>query len=114
MTKDNEIKIGDIFVSTWGYDQTNVDFYQVIARTAKMVTVRRINATRKEAHSMGNYVMPIKDNFLESGSRYDEEYGKAKRYKIQVHYDNEPCFRVASYAFARRWKGETHTETYTG
>lgn len=23
------VKVGDVFKSTWGYDQTNVDFYQV-------------------------------------------------------------------------------------
>lgn len=110
----DEIKIGDIFVSTWGYDQTNVDFYQVIARTAKMVTVRRIAASRKEAHCMGNYVMPIKDAFLDDDSNYSRVYGGPKKYKIQVAYDGKPMLRIKSYAIAKPWDGTKQTETYTG
>lgn len=29
------IKVGDIFVSSWGYEQTNVDFYQVVKLVGK-------------------------------------------------------------------------------
>lgn len=34
--------VGDIIYDSWGYDQTNIDFYQVVAVTAKFVTVRPI------------------------------------------------------------------------
>ena len=33
------MKQGDIFVSSWGYDQTNVDFYEVVKVAAKTVTL---------------------------------------------------------------------------
>jgi hypothetical protein len=32
-----QIEIGAILVSSWGYEQTNVDFYVVVEMTAKMV-----------------------------------------------------------------------------
>ena len=39
----NNVKVGDIFVDSWGYEQTQVDFYEVVAKpTAKTVVVRPI------------------------------------------------------------------------
>jgi len=35
-------KPGDIFRRSWGYEQTNIDYYEVIATTDKTVTVREI------------------------------------------------------------------------
>ena len=37
-----EIKVGDVWSSSWGYDQTNVDFYKVIKKTNKMIWLRKI------------------------------------------------------------------------
>ena len=31
------MKQGDVFVSSWGYEQTNVDFYEVVRTTAKYI-----------------------------------------------------------------------------
>ncbi|MBW3636659.1 MAG: hypothetical protein KY445_09385, partial [Armatimonadetes bacterium] len=39
----SEFKAGDILQHSWGYEQTNVDFYQVLSVTAKFLTVRRIS-----------------------------------------------------------------------
>jgi hypothetical protein len=39
---DRAPRVGDILVRTWGYDQTNVDFYQVLAVTARSVRIRPI------------------------------------------------------------------------
>ena len=36
-------KVGDILSSTWGYSMQIVDFYQVIAVTPKMITVKEIS-----------------------------------------------------------------------
>lgn len=39
------VSVGDIFVSVWGYEQTNVSFYQVIeTKGKKTVVVRRIKS----------------------------------------------------------------------
>lgn len=35
----HDVKVGDVFKSSWGYDQTNIDFYEVIAVSGKSVTV---------------------------------------------------------------------------
>lgn len=33
--------VGDILYSSWGYDQTNIDFYEVVRRTEKSVWLRK-------------------------------------------------------------------------
>ena len=37
------VNVGDIFVCEWGYNQTNVDFYQVTRKTKKTIAMRAIH-----------------------------------------------------------------------
>lgn len=39
--------VGDLFYSSWGYGQTNIDFYQVVSVGVKSITVVRIADDRK-------------------------------------------------------------------
>lgn len=36
-------QVSNILVGSWGYDQTNIDFYQIISRTKKTVTFCEMN-----------------------------------------------------------------------
>ena len=76
------MKQGDIFVSSWGYDQTNVDFYEVVKVAATTVTLIPT-------------AMPIPG----SGK------GKAFRRRIIDCFDVPAC-RITSYATARLWDGK--------
>lgn len=61
------VEVGDLFYNSWGYDQTNIDFYQVIEKTKSTFTIREIaGRSLGEAPSgpMSDYVTPIKDAFL--------------------------------------------------
>lgn len=64
---DANIKVGDVFVCSWGYEQTNINFYQVVSRKGKKtVTVREI--ARRVVEEFGgkydyDYVVPAKDVF---------------------------------------------------
>lgn len=40
------LQVADILVGSWGYDQTNIDFYQVVTRTDKSVTFQELNQER--------------------------------------------------------------------
>jgi len=61
------LKVGDILCSSWGYDQTNVDFYQVInIPSKKSVTIRKIGLDMprgEEGFMCGYSAVPIKDSF---------------------------------------------------
>ena len=42
---DHGVKVGDLFYSSWGYEQTNVNFFQVIALVGKAsVRIREVSA----------------------------------------------------------------------
>lgn len=61
------LKVDDILYASWGWEQTNIDFYQVIAVAAsrKSITVRKIAERREDysAQHMSGYVWPIANQF---------------------------------------------------
>jgi len=61
----HNLKPGDIFYNSWGYDQTNIDFYQVVSTTDKTVTLRQIKGGFKDYndYQMSGSKVAIKDNF---------------------------------------------------
>ncbi|MCL2310945.1 MAG: hypothetical protein FWC41_00440 [Firmicutes bacterium] len=58
------VEVGDIFYTSWGYDQTNVCFYQVVAVTSRMATIREIRSKVTETEFMQGIKEPIKDDFV--------------------------------------------------
>ena len=60
----HDIIPGDTFYNTWGWEQTNIDFYQVVATTKKTVKIREINQTREyDSSAMSGKTTAIKDDF---------------------------------------------------
>ena len=64
----DKVKVGDIFCNSWGYDQTNVDYYQVISKSGRSVNVREIGCESVPGSEgfMSDRVKPKKDAFLEN------------------------------------------------
>ncbi len=59
----NEVKEGDIFYASWGYEQTNIDFFQVVAKNKSMLTLKELKYTREiTGHDQG-YLTPLKNKF---------------------------------------------------
>lgn len=70
-----QIKIGSIFYSSWGYDQTNIDYYKVdsISKTGKTCKIVKIGYQRiEETGFMSERVAPDPDNEIKT-KEYDEE-----------------------------------------
>lgn len=96
------MKKGDILASSWGYDQTNVCFYEVVKATEKTATVRELEKLRVENGNMTGYEMPIKGRY------------KGEEIRRKVHYDryNEGGFlMIESYEYARLWNGKKQEYT---
>jgi hypothetical protein len=88
-------KPGDIIYNSWGYDQTNIDFYQVTRCTKASVFIRPIKAEysdRSAGCDMAAYVIPVKDSFCgeeirkkiqwyEGNAYIKFEFGGCSRYK---------------------------------
>lgn len=60
----HDVPVGAIFVNSWGYEQTNVDFYQVVSTTEHTVTLRQIRGDYKATGIDRGYSTPVKDAFL--------------------------------------------------
>ena len=58
-------KVGDILHGSWGYDQTNNDFFQVVEIVSpRKIAVKKIGKTyRQSGHDCG-YVTAAKDSFI--------------------------------------------------
>lgn len=118
------VKVGDIFSASWGYEQTNVDFFQVIALVGKhSVRVREVHPRMIEenptcgmaadrTYKMTNELLPPATSsvFIK-----DQEHGDLKRIKAGYHKDPEIAkancyFTLSSFASAYKCNGETVTE----
>ena len=90
----NSFEKDDILYSTWGYEQTNVDFYQIVDKTEKCVIIRQIACKRieKEAGFMSEYLIPVKDQFI----------GEPMRKKVNY----KDWINLTSYSGASKWDGK--------
>ncbi len=99
-------KEGDVLVCSWGYDQTNIDYYQVIKVTAAAVRIVRINKkTLPEAPGVFTTnlkVVPV------LGSFDPTDKGKSKRVTLDP---DGYSVRITSYSHAHLWSGSPNFET---
>lgn len=60
-----QIQVGTLLCYSWGYDQTNVDFFQVVARKGSAVWIRPIGGRVVPGSEgfMSNTIMPARDQF---------------------------------------------------
>ena len=115
------VKVGDIFEASWGYEQTNVDFFQVIALVGETsVRVRQVYPelikedgispmSCDRTYKMTNELLPPapRSSFIE-----DQENGDLKRLKAGYYKDpeeaNKNChFKLRDFASAYKCNGET-------
>lgn len=61
-----KVQVGDIYVYSWGWEQTNVNFYQVVEKPSpKTLVVREVRCESiEEASWASDYVKPVKDGFI--------------------------------------------------
>lgn len=90
-------EVGTLLAYSWGYDQTNVDFYQVVEKKGMTVKIRPI-AGRTKKNSEGfdcNRVMPVKDAFIGeevitkriTGTSLSMDHGTASiTHELESHY----------------------------
>lgn len=63
--KPHGVQVGDIFRASWGYEQTNVEYFQVVAlRGTRQVMVREIGKHYEENGFMSGRCAPAASDFL--------------------------------------------------
>jgi hypothetical protein len=93
------VKAGDIYVSHWGYDQTNVDYYKVMHVKAKTAVLSQIGSKRTYTGPMNGTCVPDMSVVR----------GKLMTKRILPLNDTETYFKLTSYSSAFRWNGETNS-----
>lgn len=99
-------KVGDIFVSNWGYEQTNIDFYKIVAVSksggpgVKVVKLGKVYLKQKPGQDYQVPVMPDKDN--------ERSGAVAKR------ITKNGSIKINDYAWAYPWDGKEEFETASG
>lgn len=106
------VKVGDIFEASWGYDQTNVDFFQVVALCGEQsVRVRGVQPQMIEeagisfmsadrTYKITNEILPaVSSVFIK-----DTEKGDLKR--LNDDRANGVSFKLDSFAWAYKVEGD--------
>jgi hypothetical protein len=81
----HDLKVGDILNTSWGYDQTNVDYFQVVGLKSKtMVYIREVQQMQHDE----SHVLPIKDAFIgeKIAKRVNAKYNVIKISECQRAY----------------------------
>lgn len=93
--------VGDIMYTSWGYDQTNVDFYQVVRVRGRSVYVCEIGARYVSADRV--VAVP------------DVRWGAETRHTIGKHYTGVGyTLTIDGYRTAWLWDGEPKYVTPSG
>jgi hypothetical protein len=104
MATNHDIKAGDIFYSSWGYDQTNVDYYivtRVVGRCS--VELQEIGTAKVETIAPGIHrVKP--DPSVTIGAAFTKRVNE---------YAGRPQIRMASHANAYRVQPDTTQQMTT-
>ena len=91
-----KIKTGTILYTSWGYEQTNVEFFEVLEIKGAVVTLREIMQDARETGFMSGQCVPIP-------GKYNEKEPAIKR-RITAHgikisncttawlWDGTPCY----------------------
>lgn len=84
----HDIKVGDIFYNSWGWEQTNIDFYQVISTTAKTITLRQIKGCSDDYNSyhMTGSTVAVKDAFCSDELIRKTPYLMGGEWRINFEY----------------------------
>ncbi len=113
------VKVGDVFVESWGYDQTNIDYYEVVRLMPQSVELIHIPA---KTTGEGTSLRLIPD----VGARHEvrkfngqpdmsKRWGRTfiKRvYWSGADDDGSPAIRVTSFSSGYLWNGESsHFDT---
>lgn len=113
------LKVGDVLISSWGYEQTNVDAFQVVALVgSSSVRVKEVVLPVRKTKSNGmmseDLILYQPDHFLKPVNRptfiKDNEKGDLKRVQEKRA---EPFIKINSFANAYKLKdGEKYYHSW--
>lgn len=115
-------QVGDIFVETWGYDQTNITYWEIVKVAAKTVSVLKIEQRfTGETRGTDDIVVPAPGEYSKTKQDWHigadgyavvtREVPAPSRKTIKVGYQGRPYFKATSYSSAYLWSGNPNRQT---
>jgi hypothetical protein len=103
VVQDQGVQVGDLFACSWGYDQTQVDFYEVVGVTpsGKSVKVKPVTQVRTSEPGPSETVAPVKGSAWGEATTYrlkDASWGSEVKYAFKVN--------SYSHAYSGDWDGQ--------
>lgn len=95
------IKVNDIFYSSWGYDQTNINFYKVKRIMKSMVEIVPIESRIVEEEST---------EYTDAVVPYPSNEGNPIKRKLK-RYDDKYYINISSFQGASQWDGKAKHQT---
>lgn len=94
-TPKHNVKVGDVFVADWGYEQTNNSYFQIDSIKGKRITYHEISAKKTYDGFLCGHSLPVPDT-----------RSATKTGLLRVDKDGNASFKAFSYAYAYPWRGE--------
>ena len=93
-------QVGQILVASWGYEQTNIDFYQIVELVgASFVVVREIAGKIVRSSDAGSdYVVAVPGQFVGKPEKRKAQHGRIalESYKRAYPWDGKERYQTAA------------------
>jgi len=100
--------VGKIYYSSWGYEQTNIDFYKVIevSKTGKTITLQRIGSQIIDVNGYDSYdVIPNETKVIDAPLRNRRLI--TGKYGTYVNVSKRNDYQILAF----EWDGKPKTKT---
>lgn len=94
-TPMHSVNAGDVFYCSWGYEQTNISYFQINSVKGNKISYHEIRAEKTYDGIMCGHCIPIKD-----------DAAATKNAVLRVTVDGSASFKAFSFAYAYRWSGK--------
>lgn len=109
------VKVGDLFEMSWGWEQTNVNFFQVVELVGQAsVRVREVSPAIVEEEAVssmaGNYRYEVPSDLLpaSSSSIFVEDQERGDLHRVTLGYKDQPTIKFSKgYYTATPYAGGT-------
>jgi len=97
----HDYQVGDVLYSSWGYDQTNISFYEVVGLSGdKSIVIREIGQRVVKQDVGSEYVVPTKGRYI----------GKEMTKRVSIG----GSVKITSSAYAWKWDGKPKSQDAPG
>lgn len=103
------VAVGDILSAVWGYDQTNIDYFEIVGLIGKsMVEIRAIGAESEETDWMQGKSVPVPGKYIGEVMRKVAKNGSVKIDDVRSASVIEPIAKIGGKAVY----GASHWTSY--